>query len=86
MENIDKVYYIQKEEIEINTTTVFCPTFFKSYKNAKKEFIKFVKSEKDSFDYLLKEDKEIDFIKLYGYDSRGQVKKQIYLRSGNLNE
>ncbi|MEG0235876.1 MAG: hypothetical protein RSB77_05395 [Bacilli bacterium] len=84
--NIEKIYYIQKEEFQLGTTTVYAPLLYTNYKLAKEEFIKLIKLEKESLYYLEKEIEAHDCIALEGIDKWGATKIDIYLRSGKVDE
>ncbi|MDB8790434.1 hypothetical protein PN398_06855 [Romboutsia sp. 1001216sp1] len=84
--NIEKIYYIQKEEIQLGETTVFAPQFYIDYNFAKAEFEKCIKQEKNSLDYLEDETEGLDYIMLKGVDEWGEIKIELYLRSRELNK
>lgn len=46
----EKIYYIQKEEIQLGETTVFTPTFYENYDIAKADFKGLIKIEKDEIE------------------------------------
>lgn len=81
-----KIYYIQKEEIQLRETTVFTPTFYEDYDIAKADFKGLIKMEKDEISYIEDEVEGVDFVGLKGSDEWGKVNKRISLRSNDLNK
>lgn len=81
-----KIYYIQKEEIQLGETTVFTPTFYENYDIAKADFKGLIKMEKEEMYYIEEEIEGVDFVGLKGSDEWGKVNKRISLRSNDLNK
>lgn len=81
-----KIYYIQKEEIQLGETTVFTPSFYEDYDIAKADFKGLIKMEKEEMYYIEEEIERVDFVGLKGSDEWGKVNKRIFLRSNNLNK
>lgn len=86
LNDIEQIYYIQKEEFQLGTTTVYTPTFFIDYNFAKKEFEKLIELEKKTLHYIEEETKGLDFIMITGADDWGKTEIQLWLRSNKLNK
>ena len=86
MKKIEKIYYIQKEEFQLGTKTVYSPFFYTNYKLAKSEFEKLIEIEKSNLEYLEEETKALDCVMLKGIDEWGETEIEIYLRHGEVDE
>ncbi|SCJ45498.1 Uncharacterised protein [uncultured Clostridium sp.] len=86
LNDIEQIYYIQKEEFQLGTTTVYAPTFFIDYNFAKKEFEELIELEKKTLHYIEKETKALDCIVITGADNWGKTEIRLWLRSNRLNK
>lgn len=85
LNDIEKIYYIQKEEFQLGEKTVYVPMFYIDYKVAKKEFEELIELEKKDLHYIEKEIRALDCITLTGVDNWGKTRIELWLRSNKLN-
>lgn len=81
---MEKIYYIQKEEEQMDAYTNFSPQFYKNYDKAKEEFLKYIELEKKSLNHIYSQSEGYDCIMINGCDEWGDIRKVIYLRNGKI--
>jgi hypothetical protein len=86
LNDIEKIYFIQKEEFQLGSTTVYAPTFYIDYKVARKEFEELIELEKKNLHYIEEETKALDCIMIKGADVWGETEIKLWLRANKLNK